>query len=103
MPLAEKGARGKGRQPLSPPQHTVTPSAIALGTLLDLRALTYSPSMVPFENVNNHSTGKNQSGRLKCFQTCTCGGTHPLDRYLFRGKREPPSVARGCATRVGRG
>ena len=25
MPLAEKGVRGKGRQPLSPPQHTVTP------------------------------------------------------------------------------
>jgi hypothetical protein len=22
---SEKGARGKGRQPLSPPQHTVTP------------------------------------------------------------------------------
>jgi hypothetical protein len=22
MPLAEKGVRGKGRQPLSPPQHT---------------------------------------------------------------------------------
>ena len=27
MPLAEKGARGKGRQPLSPPQHTETRSA----------------------------------------------------------------------------
>jgi hypothetical protein len=27
MPLAEKGVRGKGRQPLSPPQHTVAPSA----------------------------------------------------------------------------
>ncbi len=25
MPLAEKGVRGKGRQPLSPPQPTVTP------------------------------------------------------------------------------
>ena len=25
MPLAEKGVRGKGRQPLSPPQHTVAP------------------------------------------------------------------------------
>src|ERR1700733_14159066 len=25
MPLAEKGARGKGRQPLSPPQHTEAP------------------------------------------------------------------------------
>ena len=25
MPLAEKGVRGKGRQPLSPPQHTVGP------------------------------------------------------------------------------
>ena len=25
MPLAEKGVRGKGRQPLSPPQHTVDP------------------------------------------------------------------------------
>jgi len=25
MPLAEKGVRGKGRQPLSPHQHTVTP------------------------------------------------------------------------------
>jgi hypothetical protein len=25
MPLAEKGVRGKGRQPLSPPQHTATP------------------------------------------------------------------------------
>ncbi len=25
MPLAEKGVRGKGRQPLSPPQHTETP------------------------------------------------------------------------------
>jgi Protein of unknown function (DUF4240) len=25
MPLAEKGVRGKGRQPLSPPQHTLTP------------------------------------------------------------------------------
>jgi hypothetical protein len=63
----ERGA-GKGRQPLSPPQHTVTPSATALGTdCLILRALTYSPSMGPFVNVNNHSTGKNQSGRLKCF------------------------------------
>ena len=29
MPLAEKGAWGKGRQPLSPPQHTVTRSAIS--------------------------------------------------------------------------
>ena len=29
MPLAEKGVRGKGRQPLSPPQHAVTPSAIS--------------------------------------------------------------------------
>jgi hypothetical protein len=47
----------KGFEP-APPQHTVTPSAIGLGTLLDLRVLTYSPSMVPFENVNNHSTGK---------------------------------------------
>ena len=27
MPLVEKGVRGKGRQPLSPPQHTVTRSA----------------------------------------------------------------------------
>ena len=27
MPLAEKGVRGKGRQPLSPPQHTVARSA----------------------------------------------------------------------------
>lgn len=27
MPLAEKGVRGKGRQPLSPPQHTETRSA----------------------------------------------------------------------------
>src|SRR5215510_743655 len=26
-PLAEKGARGKGRQPLSPPQYTVARSA----------------------------------------------------------------------------
>ncbi len=25
MPLAEKGVRGKGRLPLSPPQHTETP------------------------------------------------------------------------------
>jgi hypothetical protein len=25
VPLAEKGARGKGRQPLSPPQPAVTP------------------------------------------------------------------------------
>jgi hypothetical protein len=25
MPLAGKGVRGKGRQPLSPPQHTVAP------------------------------------------------------------------------------
>jgi hypothetical protein len=25
MPLAEKGVRGKGRQPLSPPQHAVAP------------------------------------------------------------------------------
>jgi len=25
MPLTEKGVRGKGRQPLSPPQHTVAP------------------------------------------------------------------------------
>ena len=24
MPLAEKGVRGKGQQPLSPPQHTET-------------------------------------------------------------------------------
>jgi hypothetical protein len=30
MPLAEKGVRGKGRQPLSPPQHTETRSATAL-------------------------------------------------------------------------
>ena len=29
MPLAEKGVRGKGRQPLSPPQHTETRSAIS--------------------------------------------------------------------------
>ncbi len=29
MLLAEKGARGKGRQPLSPPQHTATRSAIS--------------------------------------------------------------------------
>ena len=29
MPLAEKGVRGKGRQPLSPPQHAVTRSAIS--------------------------------------------------------------------------
>jgi len=38
MPLAEKGARGKGRQPLSPPQHAVTPSAISarlIGVLRD--------------------------------------------------------------------
>jgi hypothetical protein len=27
MPLAEKGVRGKGRQPLSPPQHTAARSA----------------------------------------------------------------------------
>jgi len=27
MSLAEKGVRGKGRQPLSPPQHTVARSA----------------------------------------------------------------------------
>jgi hypothetical protein len=27
MPLAEKGVRGKGRQPSSPPQHTVSRSA----------------------------------------------------------------------------
>lgn len=27
MPLAEKGVRGKGRQPLSPPQHTETRGA----------------------------------------------------------------------------
>jgi len=27
MPLAEKGVRGKGRQPLSPPQHTEIRSA----------------------------------------------------------------------------
>jgi hypothetical protein len=27
MPLAEKGVRGKGRQPLSPPQHTETPAS----------------------------------------------------------------------------
>jgi hypothetical protein len=25
MPLVEKGVRGKGRQPLSPPQHPVAP------------------------------------------------------------------------------
>jgi hypothetical protein len=25
VPLAEKGVRGKGRQPLSPHQHTVSP------------------------------------------------------------------------------
>jgi hypothetical protein len=25
VPQAEKGVRGKGRQPFSPPQHTVTP------------------------------------------------------------------------------
>jgi hypothetical protein len=30
MPLAEKGARGKGRQPLSPPQLTVTRSAMSV-------------------------------------------------------------------------
>ena len=30
MPLAEKGVRGKGRQPLSPPQHTVTGARTAL-------------------------------------------------------------------------
>ncbi len=29
MPLAEKGVRGKGQQPLSPPQHTVAPGAIS--------------------------------------------------------------------------
>ncbi len=29
MPLAEKGVRGKGRQPLSPPQHAETRSAIS--------------------------------------------------------------------------
>ena len=29
MPLAEKGVRGKGRQPLSPPQRRVTRSAIS--------------------------------------------------------------------------
>jgi len=29
VPLAEKGVRGKGRQPLSPPQHTETRSAIS--------------------------------------------------------------------------
>src|SRR5215471_9932068 len=30
MPQAEKGVRGKGRQPLSPPQHTEARSAGAL-------------------------------------------------------------------------
>ena len=29
MPLAEKGVRGKGRQPLSPHQHSVAPSAMS--------------------------------------------------------------------------
>jgi hypothetical protein len=33
MPLAEKGARGKGRQPLSPPQHTVARSANSAPTI----------------------------------------------------------------------
>jgi hypothetical protein len=30
MPLVEKGVRGEGRQPLSPPQHTETPDASSI-------------------------------------------------------------------------
>jgi hypothetical protein len=40
MPLAEKGVRGKGRQLLSPPQHTVTRSAYSAPNLGDLGCST---------------------------------------------------------------
>ena len=61
MPLAEKGVRGKGRQPLSPPQHTVTPEREQrYGTEVG-RLSTHADLPLPsiaLENVNSHRQGK---------------------------------------------
>jgi hypothetical protein len=43
MPLAEKGVRGKGRQPLSPPQHVETARSAG-----DIRS-NHGPTSAPFE------------------------------------------------------
>jgi len=47
LPVAEKGARGKGRQPFAPPQHTESPSAISAPNIVparrsDLAELAYA-------------------------------------------------------------
>jgi len=53
MPLAEKGVRGKGRQPLSPPQHIETRSAISASVSRAFRGPRVKPS----------TTGSGQPGR----------------------------------------
>ena len=69
MPLAEKGVRGKGRQPLSPPQHTGPRSANSAPdlhkSLASFRQANLPrPQQASFENVNKPTQDREKKPML---------------------------------------
>ena len=62
MPLAEKGVRGKGRQPLSPPQHTEAPERDERSGREPIRASPIAKQRAPLAKYVKLAEEHGQSG-----------------------------------------
>ena len=80
MPLAEKGVRGKGRQPLSPPQHVETGARIArrTGSIAAIRL-----ELIGFANPRGVFAGKIPPTECKPFQRQFLGVSSPTTNIPY--------------------